>query len=450
MFTDHNPDIKRYILKLALPAIAGLSTQMIVSLVDTAMVGRIPEAKYALAAMGLGVMATWALISFFSSLSTGTHVLVARRFGEGNFKECGDVLNTSLLLTFAIGIVVALAGCLSAYSIAHFFAADVTVGNYAGEYLFYRFMGIPFFLLTVSYRGFYFGIGKIKIFMFSGVIVNLLNIFFNYIFIYGEFGAPRMGLAGAGLGSTIATICDSLFYFIVSIYPAYRRKYKYFRNFGFSTKIVRSILNISLPVSFQNVFIMVGFLSFVAITGLIGTAEQAATQVVVSTLFISFMPCFGFGIAVQTLVGNSLGSGKINLARAYAFETTKIATYYTLLVGIIFLAFPRIILGLITTNVQVIETGVPVLRVAAVAQIFYATGVVLANALQAAGKTFYVMLSEVFTNWILFIPLSYFMGVYLKAGLIGAWAALPVYIVMYSFLIYMKFRFGNWQSLKNL
>ena len=73
------------ILHVALPAIAGLSSQMVVSLVDTAMVGRLDEATYALAAMGIGVLATWALVSFFSSLATGTHVIVARRFGQGNF-----------------------------------------------------------------------------------------------------------------------------------------------------------------------------------------------------------------------------------------------------------------------------------------------------------------------------------------------------------------------------
>ena len=73
-------------------------------------------------------------------------------------------------------------------------------------------MGIPFFLISVSYRGFFFGINKTKIFMFSGVITNFLNVIFNYTFIYGEFGAPRMGLAGAGLGSTLATLFDVFFY----------------------------------------------------------------------------------------------------------------------------------------------------------------------------------------------------------------------------------------------
>jgi Na+-driven multidrug efflux pump len=96
----------KYILNLALPAIAGLSTQMVVSLVDTAMVGRLPHAEYYLAAMGIGVIATWAVISLFSSLATGTHVLIARAYGGSKYNECGRVLNTSLILSILIGIVV--------------------------------------------------------------------------------------------------------------------------------------------------------------------------------------------------------------------------------------------------------------------------------------------------------------------------------------------------------
>jgi Na+-driven multidrug efflux pump len=158
-----------YILKMALPAIAGLSTQMIVSLVDTAMVGRLPNPEYYLAAMGLGVFATWAVVSFFSSLATGTHVLIARRYGEKDFIGCGNVLNTSLILSFIIGTIVSALVVYFSYHIADFFAVDKKVGYYAGEYLHYRFMGIPFFLMTVSYRGFFFGIGNTKNIMYSGV-----------------------------------------------------------------------------------------------------------------------------------------------------------------------------------------------------------------------------------------------------------------------------------------
>ncbi len=434
------------ILNLALPAIAGLSTQMIVSLVDSAMVGRLAEAKYALAAMGLGVLATWALISFFSSLATGTHVIVARKYGEKDYNACAVTLSNSLIIGIVIGSIVASIALLAAHHIGSFFAADPTVGKYAGEYIFYRFLGIPFFLISVSYRGFYFGISKTKIFMYSGVITNLLNIALNTVFIYGNFGAPRMGLAGAGLASTLATTFDVFFYTSIAFFPSFRNKYRLHKNFKIDWSIIKSIYKISLPVSFQNIFILVGFLMFVAITGLIGTEQQAATQAIISTLFISLLPCFGFGIAVQTLVGNNLGSHKFNLAKIYGFETAKIATYYTLTLGVIFIAFPQIVLLMITTDQSIIATATPALRVAGFAQIFYATGVVLANGLQSAGKTLFVMSAEVISVLVIFVPLAYFLGVYLALGLTWAWVALPCYIIIYSSVIYFKFKKGKWKD----
>jgi putative MATE family efflux protein len=434
------------ILQVALPAIAGLSTQMVVSLVDTAMVGRIDDATYALAAMGIGVLATWALISFFSSLATGIHVVVARKYGEEDYISCGVTLNNSLLIAVIIGTIVAMVGVFFSYPIAHLFATDETVGNYASEYLYYRFMGIPFFLISVSFRGFFFGISKTKIFMFSGAITNLLNIIFNYIFIYGEFGFPKMGLAGAGLGSTLATMFDGIFYIVIIMLPSYRKRFQNLKYLLLNKNIISAIIKISLPVSFQNVFILMGFLSFVSITGIIGTLEQAATQAIISTLFISFLPCFGFGIAVQTLVGNNLGAKKFLLAKIYGFETAKVATIYTIILGFIFIIIPQYVLLIITNDQTIIDTAVPSLRVAGFAQIFYGVGVVLANGLQAAGRSFYVMKSEVITNIVIFVPLAYFLGVYLELGLTWAWMALPVYIIFYSLIIYLKFNSADWHT----
>jgi putative MATE family efflux protein len=434
------------ILRVALPAIAGLSTQMVVSLVDAAIIGRLEEATYALAAMGIGVLATWALVSFFSSLATGTHVIVARRYGQNNFLECGNALNNSLVVSFFIGIVVTLVGTFFAWNIANFFASDDVVAYYASEFIFYRFLGIPFFLISVSFRGFFFGISKTKIFMISGIMTNILNIIFNYIFVYGSFGLPRMGIAGSGLGSTLATFFDAIFYFVIILLPIYRNKYQNFKHFKIDKDIIKGIFKISLPVSFQNVFVLIGFLSFVSITGIIGTAEQAATQAIISTLFISFLPLFGFGIAVQTLVGNNLGAKKFNLAKIYGFETVKVATIYTIVLGIIFLSIPEYVLLIITNDWGIIEMAKSSLRIAGFAQIFYATGVVLANGLQAGGRTVFVMLAEMVTNLFIFVPLAYFIGIILGFGLTGAWFALPGYIIIYSIIIFLRFNSKNWYT----
>jgi len=439
------PDKKyiRNITKIALPAIAGLSTQMVLSLVDAAMVGRLDHPEYTLAAMGIGVLATWAIVSFFSSLATGTHVLTANAFGEKKFHHIGEILQNSIYIGFIIGLLVTCFGVVGSEQFAQLFAKDPNVGKLAGEFIFFRLLGLPLFLITVSYRGFYFGIGNTKIFMISGILSNLLNIVFNYILIYGEFGLPKMGVAGAGLGSTLATLFDASFYFIISLTSAYRPKYELYKKINFSKQIIRSLYKISLPVSFQNVFILIGFLSFISITGLVGLREQAASQAIVSVLFISFLPCFGFGIAAQTLAGNNFGANNFTLAKKYSIETAKIATLYTLSLAFIFVFVPQYLLNLITNEQPIIQTAVPAMRVAGVAQIFYAVGIVLANSLQAAGKSMFVMMSEIIANLLIFVPVAYLLGVHFGFGIVGAWLGLPIYIITYASIIFIKFKFGK-------
>jgi len=440
--------LSRDVLHIALPTIAGLSSQMVVSIVNTGMVGRLENAKIQLAAMGLAFLGSWAITSFFSSLSTGTHVLAARRHGEGKPEAVGEVLNNSLIVCGILGVLFGAIGYLFSYNIIDFFSNDDGVTRAGALYMKYQFIGLPFFLLIVSYRGFFFGIGHTKIFMYSALIINLFNILFNYLFIFGALGFPKLELAGAGVGSSISMFLGWLFFLFVTFSGEYRKQYKYFSHFRLSKDIVTQIVRISIPVSLQNILILLGFLVFVAITGIIGTMAQAASQVVISALFISLMPCFGFGVAAQTLVGQSIGKGDARLAHLYGYETAKLGTIFTVVIGLVFVFLPDAVLLLITTNQDVIEAARPVLRVAGVAQVFYASGIILANALQAGGKTVYVMFVEVLTHWIIFLPLTYVFGVTWGGGLQGAWLALPLYIVAYTMMNFMKFRSNGWLKIK--
>ena len=158
----------------------------------------------------------------------------------------------------------------------------------------------------------------------------------------------------------------------------------------------------------------------------------------------------GKGSFIDTLItrsgGNNLGAKKFLLAKIYGLETAKVATIYTILLGFIFIIIPQYVLLIITNDQTIIQTAVPSLRIAGFAQIFYGVGVVLANGLQAAGRSFFVMKSEVVTNLIIFVPLAYFLGVYLELGLTWAWTALPVYIIIYSLVIYLKFNSADWHT----
>jgi MATE family multidrug resistance protein len=439
--------LTRTVLKISAPAIAGLSAQMVVSVVETAMVGRLENTSVVLAAMGLGMLATWAITSVFSSLSTGTHVLVARRTGETDFHGAGSVLNNSLLLALVLGFLFGAPGYFFSYNVINFFSSDPAVALAGTGYMQWRFVGLLFFLFVVSYRGFFNGIGDTHVFMYSAIIINVTNIALNYVLIFGAFGVPAMGLTGAGASNAIANAVGCLYFLGVTFLRRYRTTYRYFSRFRISPDLLRQIVRISAPVSFQNILILLGFLVFVSITGVIGTTQQAASQVVITALFMSFLPCFGFGVGAQTLVGQSLGKGKRQLARRFGLEAGRLATYFTIFLGALFILVPDLVIIMITTNREVTEIARPILRIAGAAQIFYALGIVLAHALQAAGATVYVMVIEVLTHWVIFLPLCWLLGVRLGFGLPGAWFALPIYIISYSLLIYRKYRSDSWLTI---
>ena len=440
--------LTRGVLKISTPAVAGLSSQMIVSVVETAMVGRLENTEVILAAMGLGLLATWAITSVFSALATGTHVLVARRYGENDHAGAGDVLNNALLLSLAIGILMGAIGWFFSYEILDFFASDNAVAVAGTSYMQWRFFGLLFFLFIVSYRGFFNGIGHTHVFMYSAIIVNLANIVFNYLLIFGALGFPEMGLAGAGVASVVSNAIGCVFFVSATFLPSYRKTYKYYSQLNVRKLVLKQIIKISTPVSFQSILILLGFLVFVAIAGIIGTLEQAASQVVLTALFMSFLPCFGFGIGAQTLVGQSIGNGDHPLAKRLGLEAARLATYFTVFLGALFVFFPDAVTGVITTNADVADMARPILRIAGVAQIFYASGIVLAHALQAAGATVYVMTIEVLTHWVIFLPVCYLFGVTLGGGILGAWMALPIYIISYSGLMYAKYRKDSWLLIK--
>jgi MATE family multidrug resistance protein len=394
------------------------------------------------------LLATWAITSVFSSLSTGVHVLVARRQGEQDFDGAGAILNNALFLALVLGLAVGAAGALGSRTLLGLFASDPAVADAGTAYMQWRFLGLPLFMFVVTYRGFFNGIGDTKVFMYSAILVNISNITFDYLLIFGALGFPRMGLAGAGFASTISNGLGWLFFVAATFLPRYRRRYRYYARIRYWGEALRTIVRLSAPVSFQNILLLLGFLIFVAITGVIGTAQQAASQVVITALFMSFLPCFGFGIGAQTLVGQSIGNGHYRLAHRYGLEAARLATYFTVALGLLFIAVPDFVITLITNDHEVAVIARPLLRIAGAAQIFYAGGIVLAHALQAAGATVYVMVIEVLTHWIVFLPASYLLGVVGGGGVIGAWTALPVYIVAYTVLIATRYRKATWLLIK--
>jgi Na+-driven multidrug efflux pump len=152
------------------------------------------------------------------------------------------------------------------------------------------------------------------------------------------------------------------------------------------------------------------------------------------------------GVAVTTLVGQRLGAGDPQQARAYGWEGLRLAWLAMASLGIVFLLAPEPILRIFTDDAEVISTGVPVLRILGLSQFLDPFNVVMQGVLTGAGKTLYVMLSEVGVMWLLMLPLTWYWALSAGLGYMGAWAAFMIYIVALAALTVGKFLGHGWET----
>jgi len=205
--------------RLAYPIILGNLSQILLGVVDTAMLGRLSPA--ALAAAGIGTVAYFLVISTLGALSVGTQALTARRHGERNFVQCGQVLDNSFMLALILGGIFTLSSPWLARSLSPALESGPEMGRLLGEYMEYRFYGAAFALCNLAFAGFFNGIGRTKVRMTAAIIRTATNVLLDWLLIFGQFGFPELGVKGAAIASTLATALAFLYYIGVSLGRGY-------------------------------------------------------------------------------------------------------------------------------------------------------------------------------------------------------------------------------------
>ncbi|MGH8597635.1 MAG: MATE family efflux transporter, partial [Gammaproteobacteria bacterium] len=279
-----NKDRTNRILGLALPVIAGMVSQNILNLVDTAMVSRLPNSNAALAAVGYGGFALFVAQAIILGLSTGVLAAASRRKGQGRLGETAYFLNAALI------IVVIVAPAISSLLIHvmpgtyHWINPDPEVIALGVPYLQIRALGIVFVAMNFSFRGYWNAVDMTRLYMITLILMHALNILLNYMFIFGHFGAPALGVNGAAIASVVALGFGSTVYFIFGL--------RYARDYGFLRRLppradVARLVQVSLPSGIQQMFFSAGYLATFWIIGKIGTAEVAAANVLINVMLVA-------------------------------------------------------------------------------------------------------------------------------------------------------------------
>jgi len=261
-------------------------------------------------------------------------------------------------------------------------------------------------------------------------------------------GFPKWGVFGAGVASSVATTVGAVAMVLTAYYGGYRKQYQLFHKGNASAEIKKAVVKLALPTTMQNALAMTGFAVFLSMIGLIGTAQQAVSNVIFTIMSISFLPGVSFGIAASTLISQKLGEGEPKVAEAMGWESMKLSATLMGTLGIIFMLFPSDLLKIFTNDASLIKIGVVPLMIMGAVQAFDGIGMTMSSALQGAGMNRWVMVAEVCISWGLFIPLTYGMGIMAGWGIVGAWIAVGVYLALFSTVCSLKFAGGSWQKVK--
>ncbi len=437
-------DLSVEVWRLAGPAVAGMVSQTLLNLVDTAMVGRL--GAVALGAAGLGGIITWMVLGTLGAINVGGQAIAARRYGEGEFEKAGKTLDNTLFLAFIIGMLCSFLIAPLMRELYALFTNDPEVIVQGRQYIFYRLLGGLPFMFIAAYRGFFNGIGETRLHMWVSIIVNGSNILLNYLLIFGNFGFPRMETAGAGLASSLATLIGALVFVGIAMQSKWRSRYRLYRISNLDMAVTKTIIRLSASTGLQVLLVMLGFTLFGSIVAKLGTVQLAATHVCLSIMSFSYMPGAGIGIAASSLVGQKLGEGKPDLAETYGWEAGKNGMWMMGIIGIVFILNPEMIFRIFTDDPAVIQAGALPLRVMGFVQAFDGAGMVFTYSLFGAGLNRWVLFAEVGINWGIFLPLTFLFAKILNWGLTGAWMAFALYLVLFAVAVTSKFATGSWKT----
>lgn len=469
--------LSKRIAQLAVPVVIGMLTETLVNHVDTILVSRLPGnvGIDGVAAIWLSLPVFWAIGGFFASLQVGTQALVARRFGEGRPEEAGKVLTNSLAVALFAGAAASAAGWFVIPKLFPLLNPNPEVVRLGSQYCQIRMLNIFSMVITFSFKGFFDAIGKTYVHMAASIAMNIVNLCLAVLLVYGFWGFPRLEVAGSAVATLSATYVGLFMMLGWALKGNYRKSFVYFRLGNLNRRVMWEVVRLSFPSGLASIFLMSGFVFFLWVMGHLRSAPAlldplsflplsgpllrnldlvrpdlatSASGVMLSILTLVFLTSFAFGTATATLVGQSLGAKKPELAERYGWESAKLGIYVMGTVGLLLIAFPRTFLYIFTNKPDVIEFAVPSLRLMGSVTGLVSAGLVLVQALYGAGNPKFVMKAQMILHFGCLIPLSYLLGVGLGLGMFGTWAAAAVYAILLSSVMAWKFRQGHWKQIQ--
>ena len=444
-----NWKIFREIIYLAIPAVGEMTLYMMIWIFDTMMIGKY-GGQLAVSSVGLS---TEIIYSFFNiiiavGVSTALTSLISRAIGSKDYKKAEIIANA--------GIKIAVVLALIFFSLL-FFVPDKIL-NLAGatkEMLplatrYAKISSFSFFLLTLSSttNGIFRGIKDTKTSLYVAGSINIVNLFLDYVLIFGNLGFPEWGITGAA----VATVAGNFIGILLQWSRLKKLPFKISFFSCVSKKDIWEIIRFAIPSGLQEANFSLSRLLGLTFILSLGTAAFAANQIGIAIEAISTMPGWGVAIACTALVGHSIGENKPDKSQEYTLYSTIIASIFMGILACFFFFIPKTLISFFINKqeIDVIRIGAICLQVAAFEQIPIAIVTVLGSYFKGIGNPKIPFYVSFFTNWFLRLPTAFYLISILRLPVYIYWIITTFQWLLESIILYYLYRKNINTVLKNM
>jgi len=418
----------RSMLRLAVPVVLAEMGWFAMSIVDTVMVG--PLGPAAIGAVGTGGILFMTLMVFGLGILLALDTFVAQNYGAGRVDECHRWLFAGLQLALVLSValmIVAVVGV--AFLPAFGFHPDVL--RELGPYTSNLVWSAPPLLAYVVFRRYLQAMNIVRPVMIALVVANLMNVFVNWVLIFGNLGMPAMGVTGAAYATVASRVVLAASLFGVIVYrerdtPSGLHDVP----FRWEGERVWRLFHLGWPAALQITLEVGVFAAASALAGRIGPLASAANQVVLNIAGFIFMIPFGLGSAAAVRVGQAVGRRDAGGVRRAGWAALGLASTVMLGSAVMFFLMPATLIRIYSSDPTVIEVGIVLLFICSVFQLFDGLQTVATGALRGLGDTRTAMVFNLIGHWLIGLPVGYWLCFTQGWGVAGLWTGLSVGLIL--------------------
>lgn len=412
------------IFKLSIPIMIGSAVQNLITLTDTIFLGRVGEVE--LGAIGLVGVFYLMIASIGYSFSKAGQIMIARRVGSEELDKIGTIFYSMLAFALFLAFLLFLFMQFGSKFFFGLFINDPDIYKACIAYLDYRSAGIFFSYAGVIVLALYTGVARTQVIIYNAFMLGVANTVLNYGLVFGSWGFPQMGIAGAGLASTIAEALAFVVFVLYILWDEKNRAYHLFKLPVVDVEIIKAQLRLSMPIVLQSVVGMGSWFVFFIIIEDMGKTELAISNIMRAVYLLFMIPCWGFASSINTLTSTLIGKNKQEEVFAVTTKTALLSLGVTLFFAASMLYAPDFVLSVGTDQPHLIKESMRLTGVLTIILAFFSVGAIYFNGLVGTGATRQALVLQII-GVIVYLAYIYIAVHGFNCSLEVAWLAELVY-----------------------